>query len=216
VKTLLSVLGFSVLTVCANATTCPNSGSWQTFIWSGFMHVARRPVFVLEFRPDIAGECYQRLSVGVLLTTTPGSEGFNFNPGFLVGSNMQDVSLFYSVQGVGVSFNSHSLNFNGSFTGTGTTLTAETYCLGSAVDLNTTACGGSQVAQVTNLPTNLQTAIVFGPATSLSMSDRIVANGGTNGTAGISSVNILLELPNPPPPYSWAGAFPRSVCCAAV
>jgi hypothetical protein len=53
------------------------------------------------------------------------------------------------------------------------------------------------VAQVTNSPTNLQTAIVFGAVTSLSISDHIVANGGSNGTAGISSVNNTFGVPEP-------------------
>jgi hypothetical protein len=190
VKTLLGVLGLLTLTVAsATATPCPTSGNWATFVGLGSC-TSPDGLYSYSNFDFTSASAISPSTIAVNLITTSGNEGFFFDPGFSVGSGTSDdVRLFYSVTGVGVSFSGLSLDFNGIFTGTGTSLTAETYCLGSAVDLNSTACGGSQVTQVTNPPTNLQSSIVFGAVTTLSVSDHIVANGGTNGTAGISSVN---------------------------
>jgi hypothetical protein len=67
---LLAVLGFLVLTVCANATTCPNSGSWQTFIGLGSCTSPDGLYLYSSFDLTSPGNAISASSVGVLLITT--------------------------------------------------------------------------------------------------------------------------------------------------
>jgi hypothetical protein len=78
------------------------------------------------------------------------------------------------------------LDFNGSFTGTGTTSVVETYCLNGAI--SSCGAGNSGSISVTNPPAKFTDMVFFSAVTSVSVSKDLTAASGTSGTAALTSL----------------------------
>jgi hypothetical protein len=205
-KKFLLVVVMSLLAVSAVLadSPCPTGTNWQTYLNFNTAVVKTCSIGNLDFsnfsfttggtNPTTAS------AVGVNTLTTPGDEGFNFNPAIgLAGSNLtEDVSFDYTVTAIhGVLITDLSLFFNGSVvnnpggTGANTSVTE--------TQLGGTCTPSCSVFSVTNPPTSLTKNVVFNsPVTSLQITKDVVASTGTNGQAAISIVvNDISNTPEP-------------------
>jgi hypothetical protein len=136
-------------------------------------------------------------SVGVSLITTPGDEGFTFNPGILLAAppdaanTSQDVELDFQVTALKGAIDDLTLVFNGTVSGTGQTAVSETE--------TGATCPTTCSLLVTNPPNNLGPveAIFTTPVTTLHVTKDIGATTGAGpGTAQISAVtNQFSQVP---------------------
>jgi hypothetical protein len=136
-------------------------------------------------------------SVGVSVIQTPGNEGFSFDPGFTVGANQtQDVTLTFVVTAApGTTISDLYINFDGSYSGTGSTRFSEEYCTGVGT--------GCNVFSVSNPNGDLSEEISIAPTTTLYITKDFGVNGGTDGSAGISQViNQFSNTSSVPEPAS--------------
>jgi len=142
-------------------------------------------------------------SIGVTVedpAVTPGLDGpgFDFNPGFAVGpGGSQDGKISFQVTALnGTSINDLFIFFNGSVSnppGGASAVYSETYCTISFTQ-------GCNIFQVQNPPPNLSQTIWLTPGvTSLYITKDFSVSGGTNGSAGISTVVNEFSSPVPEP-----------------
>jgi len=201
-KILFLILGCLILTGTAfgSATTCP-TGSYTLYLVASFSCTSGNltfSAFGYSATANPAGIAIPASGVTVTPITTTGDEGFQFAGGWNVGtgaggvSNFQDSLLSFTVTGFITDLH---LFFNGSFTGTGLSGVAETYCLNHIL----TGCpaGASGQISVTNPPPNFNAVVFFAPVTSVSVSKDINVTSGTNGTASISQVINTFSSPEP-------------------
>jgi hypothetical protein len=141
-------------------------------------------------------------SIGVSVITTPGNEGFTFNPAFtLTGGQTADVVIDFAVTALnGTVINDLTIGFNGSFTGDGSTSFSEKYCT-MGFD------SGCNTFSVTNPPANLDKTINIPDTKMLFITKDIGANGGTvagGGSADVSEVANQFSNTTVPEPASMA------------
>jgi len=201
-KILFLILGCLVLagTAFGSATTCPNA-AYTVYITGGFTCTSGNLTFSqfgYSSTANPAGLAIPASGVTVVPITTTGNEGFQFQGGWNVGTQMGGVSSFQdsllSFIITGYITDLH-LFFNGSFTGTGLSGVAETYCLNGV--LLGCPMGSSGQISVTNPPANFNAVVFFAPVTSVMVSKDINVTSGTNGTASISQVINQFSSPEP-------------------
>jgi len=135
------------------------------------------------------------VAVAPLINLTGTGFGFQITGGFAAGPNsVSDGILQYQV----TPFNSTALlttlnvSFNGTTTGSGIAGVSENYCVGGTVVPPGAGCGPGNLrnifVQTSSGGTNLQSSATFAGVNSLTVSKDIQVNGGTSGTATISSV----------------------------
>ena len=203
-KFLILFLGCLILTCTAFAatTTCPADGSSYTvYLAPGFTCTTGNltfSAFGYSSTANPAGLAIPASGVTVTNILTDGNVGFQFAGGWNVGtqaggiSSFQDSLLSFTVTGYITDLH---LFFNGSFTGTGLSGVAETYCLNHTL-LGCPAGSSGQIS-VTNPPPAFNSVVFFAPVTSVSVSKDINVTSGTNGTASISQV--INQFSNPEP-----------------
>jgi len=131
---------------------------------------------------------------------TPFNEGFTFNaPWHLTGPDLSMDSLIrFSVSGPDIT--DLELQFDGGFTGTGSTNVVENFCLGGPLSGCPAAFSGQ--IKVTNPPQGFSDHVFFAAASSVSVSKDIMLATGARGeilpTAFISDVtNNYSSAPEP-------------------
>ena len=124
-------------------------------------------------------------TIGVNTITTPGNEGFNFNPAFnVVAGQSADALIDFEVMGLnGILISDLSIAFNGAFTAPGSTSFSETYC---TTGFGTGVCNNFTV---TNPPPNLNQQINITPTSTLFIEKDMIANGGPAGGGGQASIS---------------------------
>jgi hypothetical protein len=138
-------------------------------------------------------------AVNVTPLTVSGDEGLQFTAGWSVSSLAEedsDIDFTVSTVNHANTIDELSLEFNGHYTGTGTSSVTENYCAGGTLISCPTTVG--QIA-VTNPPTVLSdTSLDFTPVNTLQVSKDITVSAGTWGTASISEVNNTYgQVPEP-------------------
>ncbi len=202
-KVLFLTLGCLALasTAFGSATTCP-SGAYTLYLAPSFTCSSGNLTFFAfgyASSANPAGIAIPAAGITVTPVTTDGNEGFQFAGGWNVGtqaggiSSFQDSLISFSARG---SITDLHLFFNGSFTGTGLSGVAETYCLNGP--LAGCPMGNSGQISVTNPPPSFNSQVFFAPVSSVSVSKDINVTSGTNGTASISQViNTFSNSPEP-------------------
>ncbi len=144
------------------------------------------------------------VAVAPLVNAAGTGFGFQISGGFAAGPNsVSDGILQYQVSTINTQplLSSVNLSFNGTFTGSGIASVSENYCPGGTVVPPGAGCstGLSNIfVQNSNGVTRLQSAAMFPGVSSLTVSKDIQVNGGTSGTATISSVtNQFQAIPEP-------------------
>jgi len=212
----------SAFSASAAPTTCPN-GSYTQYLVPNFTCLSPSGDLLFEnfgYAPSAfpSGNSVPADSVMVTVLSSAGSEGFQFNGGWDVGtqsgmSNFQDSLLTFTVVG---DVTSLGLGFNGQFTNTGLTNVAENYCLNTINGTGAIPCtqGNSGQISVTNPPPVFNNAVTFGGnVTSISISKDINVTSGINGTASISQViNNFGEVTSIPEPLSFVLLGSGLVC----
>jgi hypothetical protein len=150
-KKILGSIAFTVVAACLTgsmamaATTCP-TGQYSAYTGAGFSCATNNLTFSnFGFSgSSIGAPTPTPASIGVLPIVQVGNEGFQFNPGFILGPNQsQDATVSFLVTaGVGTSIEDLFIGFNGIATGTGATSFTETYC---TTGFLTGTCGNFQV-----------------------------------------------------------------------
>jgi hypothetical protein len=138
-------------------------------------------------------------AVNVIPITTPGDEGLEFTAGWSVSTPAEEdsvIGFIVSTVNDADTIDSLDLEFNGHYTGTGTSGVTENYCEGGLLTSCPTTVG--QIA-VTNPPTVLSiTSEEFTPVNTLQVSKDIVVSSGSEGTASISDLNNTYgQVPEP-------------------
>jgi len=124
-------------------------------------------------------------SIGVVPITTPGNQGFNFNPGIILAGTNQtaDVALDFDVTAMNGFLTDLGISFNGSVFGTGATSFSET--------VTGATFPGAPTISVTNPPAGNSgplNVVFTTPVTTIHVVKDIGANTGANGEASISQV----------------------------
>jgi hypothetical protein len=194
----------------AAPTTCPN-GSYTQYLVANFTCLSPSGDLLFEnfgYAPSAfpAGNAIPSDSVMVTVLLGAGTEGFQFNGGWDVGtqagmSNFQDSLLTFTVVG---NVTGLELAFNGETTGTGLSNVAENYCLNTINGSGAFPCtmaNSGQIA-VTNPPANFTNSVSFGgPVTSISISKDINVTSSINGTSSTSQVinnfDVVTSIPEP-------------------
>ena len=141
------------------------------------------------------------------ITVTPDfvslDEGLGFTAAWSVTSpGSMDSLLSFTVQTVDGSktLNDIDLSFNGAATGSGTTATTETYCVGSTI--GTAHCPTPIKTIAVSSPSGVSGPVTqfYAPTNALSVSKDIILAAGTSGTASISLVSNT---------YSQTGVVPE-------
>jgi len=141
--------------------------------------------------------------ITVLPDPTPFNEGFTFSaPWHLVGPNLSMDSLIrFTVSGPAIT--DLELNFDGGFTGSGSTNVVENFCLGGP--LGGCPAGFAGQIKVTNPPQGFSDHVFFASVGSVSVSKDIMLATGDRGeilpTANISDVTN--NYSNSPEPLSF-------------
>ncbi len=144
------------------------------------------------------------IAVAPLVNAAGTGFGFQISGGFAAGpGSVSDGILQYQVSTINNQplISSLNLSFNGTFTGSGIAAVSENYCPGGTVVPPGAGCptGLSNIfVQNSNGVTILQRGAGFPGVSSLTVSKDIQVNGGTSGTATISSVtNQFQAIPEP-------------------
>jgi len=191
----LAMLVATVLAVPqAQAGPCASPSNWGSYVGSAACEIGNLQFSNFGFlaggtNPPTAA------AIGVATITTPGDEGFRFNPSMNVtGTQTTDALLTFEVTGLnGTLIDDLSIFFNGSFAGPGSTSFTESYCTISATQ-------GCNVFSVTNPPANFTKHIDIAPVNHLWISKDIIASGGgAGGQASISDVRNTFSHPVPEP-----------------
>lgn len=188
----------------ASSTTCP-SGDFTLYLVANFSCQTGNLIFS-DFTYNGTGNPTEIIipasSVNTQPITETGEEGFQFASGWNVGTQMGGMSSFQNsmitylvtdLSGIG----DLVLGFNGTFTGTGTTSTAENYCLNSTT---TTDCpaGDTGSLNVTNPPPFFSMTSLVTPVTSVAISENVNVMSGTSGTAAASQmIDEFSGIPEP-------------------
>lgn len=193
------------------STTCPTGTSFASYNPNPPGSVASITCVTDNLQFSQFG--FTSTSSGGVITPTPSSisvtvedpavtsgldgPGFNFNPGFSVGPGQtEDAAISFEVTALnGTSINDLFIFFNGSVSnppGGANTHYSETYCTGG---FNT----GCNVFAVNDPPANLSQLITIPNTTTLYITKDFTVTGGTNGSAGISSVVNEFSSPVPEP-----------------
>jgi hypothetical protein len=138
-------------------------------------------------------------AVGVTPITTPGDEGLEFNAGWSVSTPAEEdsnIGFIVSTVNHADTIDFLDLEFNGRYSGTGTSSVTENYCAGGTLSSCPTTVG--QIA-VTNPPTVLSvTSEDFTPVNTLQVSKDVNVSAGSLGTASISDLNNTYgQVPEP-------------------
>jgi PEP-CTERM motif len=138
-------------------------------------------------------------AVNVTPITTPGDEGLEFNAGWSVSTPAEEdsnIGFIVSTVNKADTIDSLDLEFNGHYTGTGTSSVTENYCEGGLLASCPTTV--NQIA-VTNPPTVLSiTSKDFTPVNTLQVSKDVNVSAGNGGTASISDLNNTYgQVPEP-------------------
>jgi hypothetical protein len=134
------------------------------------------------------------VAVAPLLNTAGTGFGFQITGGFAAGANsVADGILQYQVSTTNNQplLTNMSLSFNGTFTGSGIANVSENYCVGGTVVPPGASCSGGLAnifVQNSNALTRLQNSVTFAGVNSVTVSKDIQVNGGSSGSATISSV----------------------------
>jgi hypothetical protein len=144
-------------------------------------------------------------NVGVSIITTPGNQGFTFNPGIILATppdaanTTEDVELDFTITALpGTVIDDLGISFNGTVSGTGQTSFSET-----ETGATWAGCGNPTTCTfaVTNPPVNLGPLeeVFLTPVTTLRITKDIGSStGGGPGTAAISAVtNQFSNIPEP-------------------
>ena len=144
------------------------------------------------------------IAIAPLINPAGTGFGFQITGGFAAGpGSVSDAILQYQVSTINNQplLGGLTLSFNGTFTGSGIAGVSENYCPGGTVVPPGAGCGGALsniFVQNSNGLTMLQSGAVFPGVSSLTVSKDIQVNGGTSGTATISSVtNQFQAIPEP-------------------
>jgi hypothetical protein len=122
-------------------------------------------------------------SINIIPITTPGNEGFTFNPGFIEANGAsQDVEVNFEVTALnGAKITDLGIGFNGVASGTGSaTSFSEQYCTGGFGTCN-------NIFAVTNPPPVLSQEINIPATSTLFVVKDVGATAGTGGSASISA-----------------------------
>jgi len=153
------------------------------------------------------------VAVAPLVNAAGTGFGFQLSGGFAAAPNsVSDAILQYQISTINTQplLSSVNLSFNGTFTGSGIANVSENYCPGGTVVPPGAGCNALSniFVQTSNGGTMLQSMAVFPGVSSLTVSKNIQVNGGTSGTATISSVtNQFQTQPIPEEPIPEPSAF---------
>jgi hypothetical protein len=143
--------------------------------------------------------------ISPLVNTAGAGFGFQITGGFAAGANsVSDSILQYQVSTIDnlPALSSLSLGFNGTFTGSGIANVSENYCPGGTAVPPSAGCPGGLsniFVQNSNAITRLQTSATFAGVKSRTVSKDIQVNGGSSGSATISSVTNQFQQGTPTP-----------------
>jgi hypothetical protein len=203
-KRFLLVLAslFVASSAFASTTTCP-TGLYTLYLVANFSCTSGNLTFSnfgYFASANPAGLAIPSSSINVTPLTVDGTEGFQFNGGWNVGSNaglsqFQDSLLTFTVTAPTSSIIGLDLFYNGNASGTGLTNVAENFCLNHAL----AGCPGGSSGQisVTNPPPSFNASATFAGVSRISVSKDINATSGVNGIAGISQVINNFDTPEP-------------------
>ena len=206
-KGLLLLAVSLALMPAAFAATCPN-GPYTAYLVPNFSCTLGNLTFnAFGYFPSAnpIGLAIPASAVTITTINTPGDEGFRFGLSMSVAtlgtgvSSFQDSLITFTVSAAQPAITGLQLSFDGSFTGTGLTGVAETYCFNH--DL--LGCPPASTHQIgaTNPPQNLNSSSTFAAVKSISLSKDINATSGINGTAALSqATNTFSNTPAPPGP----------------
>jgi len=188
----------------ASSTTCP-SGTFQLYLAPNFSCQSGNLIFS-GFTYSGTGNPNEIIipasSINTLPLTQTGEEGFQFASGWSVGTQVGGMSSFQNslitfVVTDALGIGDLVLGFNGSFTGTGTSSTAENFCMNATSVVGCPSGQGGSL-NVTNPPPFFDSKLLFGTVTSIAISESINVTSGTNGTAAASQVlNEFSGIPEP-------------------
>ena len=212
---LLALCTLVAVSAIGAPTMCP-AGPLTPYLVMGFSCVANTSTSMIlfsNFSLVQSGNAASGGGAGIAVSpiSTPGNEGFLFNPAIGVSGsgNTWDDLISYTAcvttdrmtcsGAVGIS--NLELSFNGAFTGTGSTNVTEHYCFNPTTTPVGPGCltpgmGGGQI-QVTNPPPTFTAQVFFAPQSAVAVSKDIFATTGSNGTANISSVINQFSTPEP-------------------
>ena len=151
-----------------------------------------------------AGYALTSSSIAVVPDFTSLDGGFEFNMGSSVvtqagaTSAFQDEKIGYQISTLSglATIYAIQVNFNGSFTGTGSTNMTENYCESGPVATCTAGMGGS--VSVTNPPPVFNSVVAITPTSTLWVIKDANATSGVNGTAYMSGFgNNYAQTPEP-------------------
>lgn len=203
---ILAVIASAAPSVMASSTTC-GSTTLDQYLTPNFSCISGNLMFSdFQYSPSgsPAGISIPSDSIHVTPLTTTGDEGFQFAAGWDVGTQpngstaIQDSVISFTVSTVNglASLEDLTLNFNGSYSGTGLSSVTEQYCLDGT--LQDCAPGNGSQLKVTNPPMTFHDMANFGGVTSISVSKDISVASGVGGTASISQVvNTFSQVPEP-------------------
>ena len=201
---LLVVLLAVAVPVFASSTTCP-SGTYELYLVPNFSCQTGNLIFSNFAYLGTGNPTEVIIPAGSINTqpiTQDGEEGFQFASGWSVGTQAGGMSSFQNsmityVVTSDLGITDLVLGFNGSFSGTGTTSTAENFCLNAT---STSGCpaANSGSLNVTNPPPFFDSKLLVGGVTSVAILENINVTSGTNGTAAASQViNEFSGIPEP-------------------
>ena len=152
------------------------------------------------------------VAIAPLVNTAGTGFGFQLAAGFAAGANsVSDSVLQYQVSTLDnlPLLSSVSLGFNGTFTGSGIASVSENYCPGGTVVPPSAGCpaGLSNIfVQNSNGIIRLQTSATFAGVNSVTVSKDIQVNGGSSGSATISSVTNQFQAVPESSPFLLLGS----------
>ncbi len=145
------------------------------------------------------------VAVAPLVNAAGTGFGFQIVGGFASGTNSVSTgSLQYQVATTNnlPLLTTLSLSFNGTFTGSGIANVSENYCPGGMVVPPGAGCPSGLsnfFVQTSQALTRLENSVTFAGVNSLTVSKDIQVNGGTSGSATISSVTNQFQQASPVP-----------------
>lgn len=198
----------------ASSTTCP-SGTYDLYLVPNFSCQTGDLIFS-GFGYMGTGNPSEIIipasSVNIKPITQTGEEGFQFASGWSVGTQTGGMSSFQNslitfVVNDALGLGDLILGFNGNFTGTGMTSTAENFCL-NATSVSGCPAASSGSLNVTNPPPFFDGKLLVGSVTSIAISENINVMSGASGTAAASQViNEFSGIPEPLTAVLWGSGL---------